>query len=262
MIIKLNHSLAKLNSFGIDQQAERLLWAQSADEVLGYVKHHGPPALLLGGGSNLLLTKDIQGDVLQVDIQGRTVVQEDDDAVWVEFGAGENWNEAVLWTLEQGWGGLENLSLIPGNCGTAPVQNIGAYGVELKDVFVSCRGVHVERKAYFEIDHAEAAFGYRDSIFKNAWKNKAIITHITLKLSKHSHQIQGNYGSLKAKLSEMGMEDPTPQDISRAVIAIRTSKLPDPKVLGNSGSFFKNPVVSVEQANALKEKHPECSGVF
>lgn len=256
MIVQINQSLAKLNTFGIDQKASRLIWAHSADEISNYVKHHGAPALVLGGGSNMLLTKDVEGDVLKVDIHGRRVVFEDEDKVHIRFGAGENWHEVVLWTLMQGLGGIENLSLIPGNCGTAPVQNIGAYGVELKDVFVNCEGVMVEDGSFFKIDKEAAQFGYRNSVFKNELKGKAIITRVTLELTKRNHRIRTDYGAISSELDKMGITAPTPKQISDVVVGIRQSKLPDPKEIGNSGSFFKNPVVSKEKAAALAERYP------
>lgn len=254
MIVQINKSLKELNTFGIDQKAARLIWANSANEISDYVKHHGKPALVLGGGSNMLLTKDVEGDVLKVDIHGREVVYEDDFRVRVRLGAGENWHQVVLWTLEQGWGGLENLSLIPGNCGTAPVQNIGAYGVELKDVFYKCEGIKMATGAPFVLDKNECDFGYRQSIFKEHWKGEAIITHIILELTKKNHALRKSYGAIEEELTKRGISEPTPKDISDAVIAIRKTKLPDPAVLGNSGSFFKNPVVDAEKAAALKEK--------
>jgi len=257
VIVQLNQSLVKLNTFGIDHRATRLIWAHSADEISMYVKHHGAPALVLGGGSNMLLTQDVEGDVLKVDIHGRRVVFEDDEVVHIRFGAGENWHEVVLWTLMQGLGGLENLSLIPGNCGTAPIQNIGAYGVELKDVFVNCEGVLVENGEFFSLSSEEAHFGYRESIFKNEWKGKAIITRITLALTKKNHKLRTDYGSIQAELEAREIKDPTPKQISDAVISIRRSKLPDPAEIGNSGSFFKNPVVSKELAESLAERYPE-----
>jgi len=256
VIVQLNQSLVKLNTFGIDQKATRLIWAHSADEISTYVKYHGAPALVLGGGSNMLLTQDVEGDVLKVDIHGRRVVFEDDEVVHIRFGAGENWHEVVLWTLMQGLGGLENLSLIPGNCGTAPVQNIGAYGVELKDVFVNCEGVLVENGEFFTLSKQEAHFGYRDSIFKNEWKGKAIITRITLALTKKNHKLRTDYGAIQSELEARDITDPTPKQISEAVISIRRSKLPDPAEIGNSGSFFKNPVVSKELAESLAERYP------
>ena len=256
MIVQINQSLAKLNTFGIDQKASRLIWAHSADEIANYVKHHGAPTLVLGGGSNMLLTQDVPGDVLKVDIHGRRVVYEDDDKVHIRFGAGENWHEVVLWTLMQGLGGIENLSLIPGNCGTAPVQNIGAYGVELKDVFVSCEGVMVEDGSFFLLNKEEARFGYRNSIFKNDWKGKAIITRVTLELTKRNHRIRTNYGAIVSELEKQGINEPTPKQISDVVVAIRQSKLPDPNEIGNSGSFFKNPVVSTEKGEELKQRYP------
>lgn len=257
VIVQINQSLKNLNTFGIDQKAERLIWAHSADEILHYIKHHGAPSLVLGGGSNMLLTKDVEGDVLKVDIHGRKVVYEDDDIVHIRLGAGENWHEVVMWTLNQGLGGLENLSLIPGNCGTAPVQNIGAYGVELRDVFVSCEGVRIDTKEFFTIGPDEAKFDYRDSIFKGEWKGNAIISRVTLKLTKRNHKLNIGYGSIKEELEKAEISEPTPKQISDAVIAIRKSKLPDPKELGNSGSFFKNPVVSNEVAEKLKERYAD-----
>ncbi|CAI8165766.1 MAG: UDP-N-acetylenolpyruvoylglucosamine reductase [Cryomorphaceae bacterium] len=256
MIVQINQSLAKLNTFGIDQKASRLIWAHSADEIANYVKHHGAPTLVLGGGSNMLLTQNVPGDVLKVDIHGRRVVYEDDDKVHIRFGAGENWHEVVLWTLMQGLGGIENLSLIPGNCGTAPVQNIGAYGVELKDVFVSCEGVMVEDGSFFHLNKEEAKFGYRNSIFKNDWKGKAIITRVTLELTKRDHRIRTDYGAIASELEKQGIKKPTPKQISDVVVAIRQSKLPDPNEIGNSGSFFKNPVVSTEKAEELQASYP------
>jgi len=200
----------------------------------------------------MLLTGDVEGDVLKIDVHGRKVVFENDDEVHIRFGAGENWHEVVLWTLSQGLGGLENLSLIPGNCGTAPVQNIGAYGVELKDVFVECEGVRIDTGELFKLNKEEAQFNYRDSIFKNEWKAKAIITRVTLALTKRNHKINTAYGSISEELSKLGITDPTPKQISDAVIAIRKRKLPDPKEIGNSGSFFKNPIVDQETAESLK----------
>jgi UDP-N-acetylmuramate dehydrogenase len=257
MIIQINQSLKALNTFGIDQKAERLIWAQSANEVLDYCKRQGIPTLVLGGGSNMLLTGDVAGDVLKVDIRSRNVVFEDDHVVHVRLGAGENWHEVVMWTLDQGWGGMENLSLIPGNCGTAPVQNIGAYGVELKDVLVQVEGVELDHKRFFTLTKEQCQFGYRDSIFKNDWKGKAIITHITVVLTKTNHVLKTTYGSISEELERMQVETPTPKDVSKAVITIRQSKLPDPAVLGNSGSFFKNPVVAAEVATELLEKYPD-----
>ena len=256
MIVQINQSLAKLNTFGIDQKASRLIWAHSAEEIANYLKHHGAPALVLGGGSNMLLTNDVEGDVLKVDIHGREVVFEDNDHVHIRFGAGENWHDVVLWTLMQGLGGLENLSLIPGNCGTAPVQNIGAYGVELQDVFVSCEGVMIDDSSPFKLSKEEARFGYRNSIFKNEWKGKAVITQVVLKLTKRNHRINAEYGAINGELEKMGVSKPTPKQISDVVVAIRKSKLPDPSQIGNSGSFFKNPVVSTEKAEELLDKYP------
>jgi UDP-N-acetylmuramate dehydrogenase len=256
VIVQINQSLKKLNTFGIDQKASRLIWAQSKEEIENYLLHHGAPALVLGGGSNMLLTKDVEGDVLKVDIHGREVVFEDDDYIHISFGAGENWHEAVLWTLMQGFGGLENLSLIPGNCGTAPVQNIGAYGVELQDVFVSCEGILIADGSPFKLSKEDVRFGYRNSIFKNEWKGKTVITQVTLQLTKRNHRIIADYGAIKSELDKIDVSEPTPKQISDVVVAIRKSKLPDPSKIGNSGSFFKNPIVTEVQATELIKNYP------
>jgi UDP-N-acetylmuramate dehydrogenase len=226
VIVQINQSLAKLNTFGIDQEASRLIWAHSAEEIANYLKHHGAPALVLGGGSNMLLTKDVEGDVLKVDIHGREIVFEDNDHVHIRFGAGENWHEVVLWTLMQGLGGLENLSLIPGNCGTAPVQNIGAYGVELQDVFVSCEGVMIDDSSPFKLSREEARFGYRNSIFKNEWKGKAVITQVVLKLTKRNHRINAEYGAIKGELEKMGVSKPTPKQIAMLLLQYAKANFP------------------------------------
>ncbi|MEY2963913.1 MAG: UDP-N-acetylmuramate dehydrogenase [Bacteroidota bacterium] len=256
MVVQINKSLKELNTFGIDQKAARLIWAHTAGEVSDYVKHHGAPALLLGGGSNMLLRGDVEGDVLKVDIRGLEIISEDDRQVLLKVGAGENWHQTVLWTLEQGWGGMENLSLIPGNCGTAPVQNIGAYGVELKDIFHSCEGIMVEGGQPFELDLEGCQFDYRNSIFKNEWRGKAIITHVVLRLTKKDHKLNTKYGAISERLASMGIDELTPKAISDAVISIREEKLPNPVVLGNSGSFFKNPVVDNALAAELVERYP------
>lgn len=213
------------------------------------------PWLLLGGGSNLVLAGDVPGLVIRLEMSGKRVVHEDDEHVWVRAQAGENWHELVRWTLEQGWSGLENLSLIPGTAGAAPVQNIGAYGVEVRDVL---QQVLVLDALDFGLKHLsveECRFDYRDSLFKRE-PGRRVILSIDLRLRKRP-QLQLEYGPIRAELERRGISEPTPLDISDAVIAIRQSKLPDPAVLSNAGSFFKNPVIAAGQAAELKQRYPE-----
>ena len=255
--------LKPFNTFGLSCIADRLWTATTEDDVIeavGTDVQNQKISLVLGGGSNLLFTEDrLSGTVLLVDLKGKRIVEENDDTLVVEAGAGEVWHEFVLWTLENGWGGLENLSLIPGCVGATPMQNVGAYGVETKDV---CRAVRfVERGTGFvrTLTNAECAFGYRDSVFKGAWKNKAVITAVQFVLTKRNHELRTHYGSVDAELAARGQE-PTPKSISDAVIRIRKSKLPDPAELGNSGSFFKNPTVEANQFAALLEQQPSLPG--
>lgn len=259
MNIQENISLKNYNTFGIDVKARffveitGLVQLQKVLELKAY-----PKKFIISGGSNMLLTKDIDALVMHIGLKGITVVEEDEQSVEVKVMAGENWHELVLWSLERGYGGLENLSLIPGNVGTAPIQNIGAYGVELKDVFVSCAAMDVKTGELEGFDNEACAFGYRDSIFKNESKDKYIITSVVLKLTKKDHVLHTGYGSIENELKEKGIVHPTIQDISEAVIAIRRSKLPDPKEIGNSGSFFKNPVISKKAFDRFIKKHPEA----
>lgn len=259
MNIQENISLKNYNTFGIDVKARffveitGLVQLQKVLELKAY-----PKKFIISGGSNMLLTKDIDALVMHIGLKGITVVDEDEQSVEVKVMAGENWHELVLWSLEKGYGGLENLSLIPGNVGTAPIQNIGAYGVELKDVFVSCAAMDVKTGELEGFDNEACAFGYRDSIFKNEAKDKYIITSVVLKLTKKDHVLHTGYGSIENELKEKGIVHPTIQDISEAVIAIRRSKLPDPKEIGNSGSFFKNPVISKKAFDRFIKKHPEA----
>ncbi len=206
----------------------------------------------------MLLTKDIEALVLYINLKGKSVVQETEDNVIIKAMAGENWHQLVLWSLEQGYGGLENLSLIPGNTGTAPIQNIGAYGIELKDVFVSCEAMDVATQELVEFSKEDCKFGYRDSIFKTTAKGKYIITSVSLQLTKRDHKLLTFYGAIEEELKAKGIVHPTIRTISDAVIAIRKSKLPNPEELGNSGSFFKNPVVSKKTFEAFLKKNPDA----
>jgi UDP-N-acetylmuramate dehydrogenase len=214
------------------------------------------PIPILCGGSNLLLTKDFDGLILKNEIKGIKIVEEKENEVLVKVGGGENWHQFVLWAIAQNYGGIENLSLIPGTIGAAPIQNIGAYGVELKDVFEKLEAVNLTSKRKKTFQKSDCAFGYRESVFKKALKGKYFITAVYLKLSKNKHQLNTNYGAIKAVLEKESIAQPTIKAISDAVIAIRSSKLPDPAVLGNSGSFFKNPEISLHQFKQLQQTFP------
>ena len=254
MRIKQNISLKPYNTFGIDVLAKHFVSVNSIDELNEVLKLEAfPSKIILGGGSNMLLTKNQDALVIQIDLKGISVVSQNQDFVIVKANAGENWHEFVLWCLNNNFGGIENLSLIPGNVGTAPIQNIGAYGVELKDTFVSCEGISVETGQLNSFSKEDCNFGYRNSIFKQQAKGKFIITSATFKLSKKAHKLNLNYGSIVSQLKTMQITNPTIQDISKAVICIRKSKLPNPKEIGNSGSFFKNPVITKTHYNSLVE---------
>lgn len=253
MHIKQNISLKPYNTFGIDVKAKHFTAVSNTNELIHVLKQENyPNKLLLGGGSNMLLTQNFNGLVIHVNIQGIEVVCEDANFVTVKANAGTNWHEFVLWCLNNNYGGIENLSLIPGNVGTAPIQNIGAYGVELKDVFVSCETISIENQTLKVFKKEDCNFGYRNSVFKQEEKGKHVITSVTFKLTKQNHTLNTNYGAITSALENMGVTNPTIQDVSKAVISIRESKLPNPKIIGNSGSFFKNPVISVTHYNTLK----------
>jgi UDP-N-acetylmuramate dehydrogenase len=246
MEIQTNFSLKNYNTFGISATAKSFISVTSEDE-LKTVLQQQQDIFILGGGSNMLLTKDIEKTVVHLNLKGIAVTKETEDYVWVTAQAGENWHEFVLWCLERNFGGLENLSLIPGNVGTTPIQNIGAYGVEIKDTMVSCEAISIKTQEKHIFTNAECAFEYRESIFKKELKNQYIITAVTFQLTKKKHQLKTSYGAIEAELQQKNISNPTIQEISQAVIAIRQSKLPDPKELGNSGSFFKNPIIPLEQ---------------
>ncbi len=256
--IKQNISLKPYNTFGIDVLAKHFVSVSNLEElntVLALKEY--PNKLILGGGSNMLLTKNQKALVIHINLKGISIVSEDDNFVFVKANAGENWHKFVLWSLNNNFGGIENLSLIPGNVGTAPIQNIGAYGVELKDTFVSCEGVSMETYQLKSFSKAACNFGYRSSIFKQQAKGKYIITSVTFKLSKRAHKLNINYGSIASQLETMQITSPTIQDVSNSVIHIRESKLPNPKEIGNSGSFFKNPIISKTHYNTLIENFPD-----
>jgi len=258
MEIQSNFSLKKYNTFGIEASAKQFVAVHSIDELKTVLaQNKNEKKFILGGGSNMLLTKDIDALVIHIDLKGKKIIKEDADFVWVESQAGETWHDFVLYTIENNFGGLENMSLIPGNVGTTPVQNIGAYGTEIKDTFVSCEAMNIATQEMRTFDNAECNFGYRESIFKHEVKDQYIITSVVFKLTKRNHKINTSYGDILAELAKNNISEPTLKDVSNAVIAIRQSKLPDPKELGNSGSFFKNPIISKSDFEKIHQKFPE-----
>lgn len=256
MEIKQNVSLKTYNTFGVKARARQFAEVSEVPEILELLDVQ-QPELILGGGSNILFRKNIDGLVVKNNLKGKEVVNEDEQTVEVRFGAGENWHECVLWCIEKGYGGIENLSLIPGTMGAAPMQNIGAYGVELKDVFVALEAIHLEEKAIHNFADTECEFGYRESVFKTTLKGQYFITFVTLRLTKTNHQLNTEYGAIQQILEKMNVQNLDIKDISDAVIHIRKSKLPDPANLGNAGSFFKNPVLLKSQFEVLKALHPD-----
>lgn len=254
-----NASLKAYHTFGIDVQARYLIEAYSIDEVRAIYSHPAYkdiPKLILGGGSNVLFTENYPGIVILNKLRGIHVIDENDSAVELEVASGENWHNFVLFCVERGWGGIENLSLIPGTVGAAPMQNIGAYGVEIKEVLVSVTYLDLETLEVKTLNKEQCDFGYRESIFKHALKGKTFIVSVRFSLLKKGHVLKMNYGDIKMILAERQVNDPQIKDISEAVIAIRQSKLPDPAELGNAGSFFKNPEIPVEQFESLIAKNP------
>ena len=261
MQIQHNISLKKYNSFGIEAFAKHFASISNIEDLKTILQlNEYKNRFILGGGSNMLLTKNIDALVLHINLKGITIVSEDDTSVIVKANAGENWHEFVLWCIAHDFGGLENLSLIPGNVGTAPIQNIGAYGVELKDTFISCETLDIDTHKTKSFNNSECKFDYRNSIFKQDLKGQQIITSVTFKLSKLNHVLHTNYGAIALQLETMHVTNPTIRDVSNAVIAIRDSKLPNPKDIGNSGSFFKNPVISMKNFEDLKLNFPEIPG--
>lgn len=258
MEILKNHSLKAFNTFGIDVKAREFAVVNNMDQLIDLVKKTPKSDLfILGGGSNMLLTQDVNRLVIQLNLKGISVVQNQESYVIVEAMAGEIWHEFVLFTLKNNFGGLENLSLIPGNVGTSPMQNIGAYGREIKDTFYSCKALNLDTFEIEVFDHSQCKFGYRESVFKNELKGKYIIISVQFKLTKENHPLYIDYGAIKNELEKMDISNPSIQDVSQAVIQIRESKLPNPKEIGNSGSFFKNPVISKTQFHTLLQKYPE-----
>ncbi|NGY37545.1 UDP-N-acetylmuramate dehydrogenase [Flavobacterium sp. XN-5] len=258
MEIQTNFSLKNYNTFGIEAKAKQFIAVHSTAELTAILEQKkAERKFILGGGSNMLLTKDIDALVVHIDLKGKRIVNENEDYVWIESQAGENWHEFVLWTIDQNFGGLENMSLIPGNVGTTPVQNIGAYGTEMKDTFVSCDAITIADQELKTFTKEECHFGYRESVFKNEAKDKYIITSVVFKLTKRDHKINISYGDITTELAKNNISNPSLKEVSDAVIAIRKSKLPDPKELGNSGSFFKNPILLKSDFEKIHQQFPE-----
>jgi len=258
MEIQSQFSLKKYNTFGIEAKASKFVAVHTVAELKTVLEQHrNDKKFILGGGSNMLLTRDIDALVIHVDLKGKKIIKEDRDFAWIEAAAGENWHEFVLHTIGLNLGGLENMSLIPGNVGTTPIQNIGAYGTEIKDTFVSCEAMHIETQQIRVFTKEECHFGYRESIFKHEQKDQYVITSVVFKLTKKDHKINTSYGDITKELEKNNVQTPTLKDVSDAVIAIRQSKLPDPKVLGNSGSFFKNPIIPKSDFDKISINFPD-----
>lgn len=252
------HSLLGYNTFGLDVKADFFSEVQSVDElkvILSNAELKKQEQLILGGGSNILFTTNFHGLVIHNCLKGIEVVNEDDQYVYVKSASGEIWHDLVLYTIEQGWGGLENLSLIPGSVGASPMQNIGAYGVETKDSFQELEALDLETLELHKFDFEACKFGYRESIFKQELRNRYFITSVTFRVSKNP-VINISYGAISQQLQAHGIVTPTIKDVSDAVIAIRRSKLPDPKILGNAGSFFKNPEIAAVDFEKLHLQFP------
>lgn len=255
MTILENISLKNYNTFGIDVNAKRFIAINSVGDLQQLLSEE-KDLFLISGGSNMLLTKDIEKLVTHINIKGISIENEDDNFIEVTVNAGENWHEFVLWSVNNNYGGLENLSLIPGNVGTCPIQNIGAYGVEVKDTITKVQALKIETGKLHTFTNQDCKFDYRNSIFKNEVKDKFIIISVSFKLSKNNHTCHTSYGAIETELASKNIKNPTLKEISDAVISIRKSKLPDPKELGNSGSFFKNPVISVALFEKLLKEYP------
>ena len=268
MKIQKNIGLKSFNTFGLDVTADEFVSVSTVQELKNALRDAPDQTLILGGGSNILLSGDFKGRVIQLNLKGIEQLGKHGKFVEVKAWAGENWHDFVLWCLDHDFGGVENLSLIPGNVGTAPMQNIGAYGVELKDVFVSCEAMDRATHEIVTFTKADCHFGYRESVFKSDLKGRYIILNVTFTLTAADHILHMDYGAIRDTLEQRGIQKPTIKDISDTVIAIRSGTLPDPKVLGNSGSFFKNPIVPQAQFERIQADfenmpyYPDKPGYF
>ena len=255
LLIRENVSLLPYNTFGIDVPAA---FFTEVTDVAMLAELGGLPyqKYVLGGGSNVLLTGPVEGLVLQNKLKGMELIKEDAKHVWLKVASGEVWHELVMYTIEQGWAGIENLALIPGTAGASPMQNIGAYGIEAKSVIESVTFWHWEERKFISYSNEECRFGYRDSVFKHELKDKVFITSVVYKLNKRP-SFNTSYGAIEQELAQMGVKEISVQAIAQAVINIRTSKLPDPKQIGNAGSFFKNPTIPISQYQQLLTQYPD-----
>lgn len=257
--IQRNVNLASFNTLGVEANADQFITISDASQLStlfkeGFFLNNVP--VILGGGSNVLIKSDLRQPVLKISIPGIEKVSESEEEVLIKVGAGVNWHDLVTYCVENGLGGIENLALIPGTVGAAPIQNIGAYGVELSDTFHSLKAFLPETGEYREYSISECNFGYRDSIFKNSLKGKAIITEVTLCLQKEPHKIEDSYYALREYFRANEISGPSIRDVFDAVVAIRKSKLPNPELIGNAGSFFKNPIVDSSIYQKLKADYP------
>ena len=259
MTILKNVDLQSLNTFGIKVFGSHFVTISSlrdAQELFLTPLFQNSKHLILGGGSNILFTKDYNGLVVKVDLRGIEILNEDDDTITLKVGAGETWHDFVLHCVDRNLGGIENLSLIPGTVGAAPIQNIGAYGVEIRNVIVSVEAVDITTGKVRIFSNSDCNFAYRDSIFKQTLKDKYLISSVALKLTKRNHRLNTSYGAIEETLKQQGVVHPTVKNISDAVIHIRRSKLPDPAVIGNAGSFFKNPTIDNKLYESIKKDYP------
>lgn len=258
-MIERNVSLRPYNTFGIDVNAAGLATFHNVEQLIQLLDENPfDKFMILGGGSNVLYTSDYDGLVLINKIKGISIVDSDNEYTLVKAGAGEVWHEFVLRCIDQNLGGIENLSLIPGSVGASPMQNIGAYGVEIKDVFVELEALNIATKKIEVFKHEDCQFGYRESVFKRALKGQYVIINVTYRLTNRNHKLKTRYGAIQEELEARKINSPTIKEISDVVIAIRQSKLPDPKEIGNAGSFFKNPVVEHAVLQQILKKYPDA----
>ncbi len=258
MVTHSSYSIKDLNTFGFDVLAHEVIEIHSVNDLHTLYEQQliNENSRVLGGGSNILFTRDFEGQMLRNLIKGTTIISESDTKVEVCFGGGEIWHEAVLFCVNNGWGGIENLSLIPGTVGASPIQNIGAYGSEIKDTFKWLKAFNLKTGEIEIFERSKCEFGYRDSFFKREGKNLYFIMEVCFELAKHP-SVNIQYGDIQNVLRELNIHEPSIKDVSNAIVQIRQSKLPNPKEIGNCGSFFKNPVITKEHFELLRDKYPE-----
>lgn len=255
--------LKPYNTFGLHARARYFVSVETADQFREVLNSHifkNEKRLILGGGSNLLLTKDFDGLVILNRFRSIDILEQNDDRITLSVASGEEWHPFVMHCVNNNWGGIENLALIPGTVGAAPMQNIGAYGVEVREVIEQVQGIELSNGNEMTFNNDECMFGYRESVFKHEWRERIFISSVTLSLTKKNHRLRLEYGAIKETLNAMNITTPTIQSIAQAVIAIRQSKLPDPRITGNSGSFFKNPTIPIQHYEMIVKEHPTMPG--